>query len=131
MLEIFNPGKFILSFYSTEVYLFLRSYKNVVRPNNLPLQDSVSFPLHEELKSCTQLQKWKRNELQICNNEVPLNLLIIDNSSSPGLGALLCKLCCYSYLGLVAPGSSGTDIKLYNGKANGCAKAVEEFPILT
>lgn len=49
VLEIFNPGKFILSFYSTE--------------------DSASFPLHEELKSCSQLQKWKRKELQICNNE--------------------------------------------------------------
>jgi len=49
VLEIFNPGKFILSFYSTE--------------------DSISFPLHEELKSCVQLQKWKRKELQICNNE--------------------------------------------------------------
>jgi len=49
VLEIFNPGKFILSFYSTE--------------------DSIPFPLHEELKSCVQLQKWKRKELQICNNE--------------------------------------------------------------
>jgi len=49
VLEIFNPGKFILSFYSTE--------------------DSISFPLHEEIKSCVKLQKWKRKELQICNNE--------------------------------------------------------------
>ena len=47
--------------------------KNVVRRNDLPLQDSASFPLHEELKSCSQLHKWKRKELQICNNEVPLN----------------------------------------------------------
>jgi len=38
------------------------------------LEDSVSFPLHEELKSCAQLQKWRRKELQICNNEVPLSL---------------------------------------------------------
>merc|ERR1712012_273384 len=49
LLEIFNPENFLLSFYSTE--------------------DSLSFPLHEELKKCSQLQKWRRKELQICNNE--------------------------------------------------------------
>jgi len=49
VLEIFNPEKFILNFYSIE--------------------DSLSSPLHEELRKCSQLQQWRRKELQICNNE--------------------------------------------------------------
>ena len=115
MLEIFNPGKFILSFYSTEVRMLKRR-------NPLPLQDSISIPLHEELKSCVLLQKWKREELQICNNEVLLNPFssywtLSESFFLPGLGALLCKLCCCSYLGHVAPGSSpGTDKKLTEEK---------------
>jgi len=49
VLDIFQPGKFIISFYATEA--------------------SDSFHLHQEFKNCLQIQKWKRNNLQICNNE--------------------------------------------------------------
>jgi len=63
LLEIFNPENFLLSFYSTEAGLLL------TKKISFNCQDSLSFPLHEELKKCSQLQKWRRKELQICNNE--------------------------------------------------------------
>merc|ERR1712059_144066 len=49
VLDIFRPGKFIISFYATE--------------------SSSTFKHHEELRNCLQIQKWKRTEMQICSNE--------------------------------------------------------------
>jgi len=49
VLDIFCPGRFIISFYATE--------------------SSSIFKLHEEFRNCLQIEKWKRTELQICSNE--------------------------------------------------------------
>lgn len=49
VLNIFRPGSFILSFYATE--------------------SSSTFQLQEEFRNCLQIQKWKRRDLQICNNQ--------------------------------------------------------------
>ena len=57
-----------------------------------------------EFKNCLQIQKWKRNNLQICNNEVTRNSMAMP--PTPGLGADLCKLHGELHLGHVAPGSS-------------------------
>ena len=116
MLEIFNPGKFILSFYSTEV-------NHVEKQKSFAITGLHLFPVawgDKKLCQAPKMEKEGTSDLQqrgaaehffVSSSWVQhcLNL-----SSSPGLGADLCKLCCCSYLGHVAPGSSpGTDNKTH------------------
>ena len=176
LLEIFNPENFLLSFYSTEAGLLL------TKKISFNCQESLSFPLHEELKKCSQLRKWRRKELQICNNEVlfqsprmmeyvslrslPVKIrwsfffvfmlcpgsflhledwelpfvtlkdniaclgchLILDIILPGGLAADLRQLCCCSYLGHVAPGSSpGTGKKTHKKKKINKTKNPKKF----
>ena len=98
LLEIFNPENFLLSFYSTEAGLLL------TKKISFNCQDSLSFPLHEELKKCSQLQKWRRKELQICNNEVLFQSPRVMEYVS--LRSLPVKICCsFFFVYMLCPGS--------------------------
>ena len=69
VINIFKPGKLMVTFYATRVgHTHSQSHSHYLI--SLIVQTSPAINFHEDLKNCNKVNEFRRNDVQFCSFQV-------------------------------------------------------------